>query len=140
MIELPTPFSPLLTTNPCLQRWFALAFLWAGITVGHGIGFVQWWFMRRPRNLPKTWIDIHTISWAVGGPVAYLLYVVLLRKLPFQFLPFQAEAQPTLIMFTWILLMSEFISFVVGQWQLRRYQRLTTVDPAATAVVKATIG
>ena len=140
MIELPTQFTPLLTANPCLQRWFALTFLWAGITVGHGIGFVQWWFMLRQLNLPKTWIDIHTISWAVGGPVAYLLYVALFRKHPFQFLPFQAEAQPELIMFTWVLLMSEFISFVGGQWQLRWYQRLKTVEPAATTVFKVTIG
>lgn len=69
IIEVPSPVTPLLTSNSCVQRWLALELFFVGIFVGRGVGFVQWRLTLRQLNLPQRWIDMNTISWAVGGPV-----------------------------------------------------------------------
>ena len=119
MIELHSPTTPLLTSNPCLQRWFAFEFFWVGIIVGRGIGFVQWRITLRQLNLPERWIDMNTMSWAVGGPVVYLVYVSYLRNFPF--LPFQSQSIPVVTILTWIFVVSELISCVGEQRLLGQY-------------------
>ncbi|MEZ4869811.1 MAG: hypothetical protein R3C14_51270 [Caldilineaceae bacterium] len=120
MIEIPSPITPLLTSNPCLQRWFAFEFFWVGMIIGEAVGFVQWRFVIRHINLPKTWISINTISWAVGGALAYLLYSFCLHNSYSQIVPFLAQDTVGLTLFTWVLMMSELISCVGEQWLLSK--------------------
>lgn len=115
LIEIPSPTTPLLTSNPCLQRWFIPEFCLTGIIVGKGIGFVQWRYALRHINLPKSWIDINTLSWAVGGPLAYLFYILFLHSLSFRFVPFLSQDIPVLTIFMWAYLLSESISCVGEQ-------------------------
>lgn len=118
MIEIPSPTTPLLTLNSCLQGWFAFHFCWAGMIVGALVGFVQWRFVLRHMNVPDTWITINTISWAIGGPLAYLSYRLFLHDLAFQFAPLALQAIPEIAIFTWGILLSELISCFGEQWLL----------------------
>jgi hypothetical protein len=121
IIEIPSPTTPLHTSSLCLQGWFILEFCLAGIIVGKGIGFVQWRYALRHINLPKSWIDINTLSWAVGGPLAYLFYILFLRSLSFQFVPFLSQDIPNLTIFTWVYLFSKLISCVGEQRILSKH-------------------
>ncbi len=118
MIELQISTSPLLTSNPCIQWWFAFHFCWAGMIVGAIVGFVQWRFVLRHMNVPDTWITINTIGWAIGGPLAYLSYRLFLYDLALQFAPPLLEAIPEITIFTWGILLSELISSFGEQWLL----------------------
>lgn len=120
-IAAPSPTSPLQISNPCIQRWLALEFFFIGIIVGRGVGFVQWRITLRQLNLPQRWIDMNTISWAVGGPVVYLVYGLYLRNFPF--LPFQSRLLPEVVVFTWAFIVSELISCAGEQWVLDKHWR-----------------
>ncbi|MCB0185699.1 MAG: hypothetical protein KDE31_15635 [Caldilineaceae bacterium] len=118
-IELHIATSPLLTFNPCLQGWFALHFCWVGMIVGTAVGYGQWRFALRDIGIPDTWLTLNTISWAVGGPLAYLSYRLFLQGLTFQLASVWLQARPELIIFTWTILLSEVLSGFGRQCLLR---------------------
>ncbi|MCB0184152.1 MAG: hypothetical protein KDE31_07810, partial [Caldilineaceae bacterium] len=117
MYGIPSP-TILLTSNACLQGWFAFHFCWTGMIVGAMVGFTQWRFVLRPITIPDTWITINTISLAIGGPLAYLSYRLFLHDLGSQLALRSLQAIPEMTIFTWVILLSEAISCFGEQWLL----------------------